>query len=185
MKFCSVCGNAVTREIPQGDNRQRFVCKNCDEIHYQNPRIIVGTLPLWNNQVLLCKRAIEPRLGKWTLPAGFMENGETLDQGALRETTEEANATVLSPELFSVIDLPHIHQVYVFFKAQLADLDFSAGCESLEVMLFDEADIPWQELAFPTINMTLKHYFENQHLEKIDVLHTQFTWDKNKPRQRP
>lgn len=182
MKFCSRCGSTVTSEIPQGDNRQRFVCKSCNEIHYQNPRLIVGTLPLWENQVLLCKRAIEPRLGKWTLPAGFMENGETLDQGALRETDEEANAKVLSPELFSVIDLPHIHQVYVFFKAQLADLDFSAGSESLEVMLFDEADIPWQELAFPTINMTLKHYFENRHLDKIDVLHTQFTWDKNRQR---
>ncbi len=159
MKFCSQCGEAVSEKIPLGDNRLRFVCGHCETIHYQNPRIVAGCLPVYREQVLLCRRAIEPRRGFWTLPAGFMENGETTEQAALRETLEEANARVHSQELYMLFNLPHINQVYMFFRAELADLDFSAGEESLEVRLFDEPEIPWTELAFPTVGKTLKQYF--------------------------
>ncbi len=162
MKFCPECAQPISLLVPQGDNRERFVCLNCDIVHYQNPRIVAGTLPIHNGQVLLCKRAIEPRKGYWTLPAGFMENGETTEQGALRETLEEANARVIKPQLYTMIAVPHISQVHIFFYAELADLDFSAGEESLEVKLFLEKDIPWQELAFPTVSTTLRRYFSDR-----------------------
>jgi ADP-ribose pyrophosphatase YjhB (NUDIX family) len=167
MKFCSECAQPISRLIPEGDNRQRYVCISCDTIHYQNPRIVAGTLPTHQGQVLLCKRAIEPRKGYWTLPAGFMENGETTEEGALRETLEEANARVKHPRLYSMITVPHINQVHIFFHGELADLDFSCGPESLEVQLFEESDIPWQELAFPTTSKTLKHFFsDRQNMEQ-------------------
>ena len=159
MNFCSHCGNPVEQRIPLGDNRLRFVCPQCQTIHYQNPRIIAGCLPVWGQQVLLCRRAIEPRRGFWTLPAGFMENGETLEQAAIRETLEEACARVQGLQLYTLFDLPHINQVYMLFRAELADLDFAAGEESLEVRLFDEQQIPWSELAFPTIGRTLECFF--------------------------
>lgn len=159
MNFCSQCGHAVTQRIPEGDNRPRFVCGQCQVIHYQNPRIVAGCLPIWGEQVLLCRRAIEPRRGFWTLPAGFMENGETLEQAAARETLEEACARVKELSLYTLFDLPHINQVYMLFRAELVDRDFAAGEESLEVRLFDERDIPWTELAFPTIGRTLEYYF--------------------------
>lgn len=162
MKFCSHCGESVSQKIPDGDNRPRFVCGSCDTIHYQNPRIVAGCLPIHEHRVLLCRRAIEPRRGFWTLPAGFMENGETTEQAALRETLEEANARVRAQHLYMLFNLPHINQVYMFFKAELADLDFSAGEESLEVRLFAETEIPWDELAFPTIGKTLKAYFTDR-----------------------
>lgn len=162
MKFCSACGSPVSLAIPQGDNRERFVCTSCGAIHYQNPRIITGCLPVWEDKVLLCKRAIEPRYGYWTLPAGFMENGETVAHGGGRETLEEANARVSDLQLYAVFSLPHISQVYTFFLAQLDDLDFSSGEESLAVELFDEADIPWTELAFPVITKSLQYYFADR-----------------------
>ena len=162
MKFCSECGADVALKIPAGDNRERAVCTVCDTIHYSNPRIIAGCLPVWGQQVLLCKRAIEPRLGYWTLPAGFMENGETVPQAAGRETVEEANARVSNLHLYAVFSLPHISQVYMFYRAELDDLDFSAGEESLEVALFDEQDIPWDNLAFPVMTKTLKRYFDDR-----------------------
>ena len=146
MKYCSQCGGTVAQRIPEGDTRQRFVCRHCDVIHYQNPRIIAGCIPVYENQVLLCRRAIEPRYGKWTLPAGFLENGESISQGALRETMEEANARVEIDTLYTIFSLPHISQVYVFYKARLLDLDFFSGIESLETKLFAEADIPWLSL---------------------------------------
>jgi ADP-ribose pyrophosphatase YjhB (NUDIX family) len=161
MKYCPECAQPISQLVPEGDNRQRFVCLHCDIVHYQNPRIVAGTLPVYKNQVLLCKRAIEPRKGYWTLPAGFMENGETTEQGALRETLEEANARVIEPQLYTMIAVPHISQVHIFFYAQLADLDFCAGDESLEVKLFHEEEIPWQELAFPTVSTTLRRYFSD------------------------
>src|SRR5476649_1576903 len=133
MKFCSVCGHEVGLSIPPGDNRQRYVCGNCGTVHYQNPRNVVGTVPVWDDKVLLCKRAIEPRYGLWTLPAGFLENGETVEQGAVRETLEEANARVELGALYTMISLLHVHQVYMMYRAQLADLDFGPGTESLEV----------------------------------------------------
>ncbi|MEG0860897.1 MAG: NUDIX hydrolase [Pseudomonas sp.] len=162
MKFCSACGNQVIQRIPEGDTRLRYVCDHCHTIHYQNPNIVAGVLPTWGNQVLLCRRAIEPRRGYWTLPAGFMENGETMEAAARRETVEEACARVGQMNLYQLFDLPHINQVHVFFRAELADLDFAVGVESLEVRLFDESEIPWDELAFRTISRTLECYYRDR-----------------------
>jgi len=159
MKFCSECGQTVTARIPSGDTRSRFICDHCETIHYQNPRIVAGVLATHKRHVLLCRRAIEPRIGYWTLPAGYMENGETTEEAALRETWEEARASMQEQELYMLFNLPHINQVYMFFRGALADLDFSAGEESLEVKLFSEEEIPWSELAFPTVGKTLKQYF--------------------------
>ncbi|WP_179404230.1 NUDIX hydrolase [Burkholderia guangdongensis] len=162
MKFCSVCGHEVVARIPPGDNRERFVCDQCGTIHYQNPRNVVGTVPVWGNQVLLCRRAIEPRYGYWTLPAGFMEMGETTAEAAARETLEEAGARVEVQSLFTLLNVPHVHQVHLFYLARLNDADFAAGEESLEVRLFDEADIPWDEIAFPTVSQTLRFFFADR-----------------------
>lgn len=162
MKFCSACGKPVNQRIPEGDTRLRYVCDHCQTIHYQNPNIVAGVLPTWGGRVLLCRRAIEPRRGYWTLPAGFMENGETLEQAARRETVEEACARVSEMTLYQLFDLPHISQVHVFFRAELADLDFAVGVESLEVRLFDESKIPWDELAFRTITRTLECYYRDR-----------------------
>ncbi len=160
MKFCSQCGENVRYVIPDDDNRQRYVCVSCDMIHYENPKIVTGTLPIWEDKVLLCRRAIEPRHGYWTLPAGFMECDETVQDAALRETQEEANANVALGELYSVFNLPHVNQVYMMFRARLLDLDFHPGVESLETALFRFEDIPWDELAFKTIEHTLRYYVE-------------------------
>lgn len=162
MNFCSHCGAPVGLEIPAGDNRPRHVCRNCNTIHYQNPKMVVGCLPVWEDQVLLCRRAIEPKYGLWTLPAGFMENGEAADEGAMRETLEEAGARVEVIDLYTIISLPYIDQVYLLYRAKLLDLDFQPGEESLEVALFSEADIPWGEIAFRTVEETLKHYFHDR-----------------------
>jgi ADP-ribose pyrophosphatase YjhB (NUDIX family) len=162
MKFCSDCGATVSRKIPAGDSLPRFVCDQCNAIHYQNPRMIVGCVPVWEDQVLLCKRAIEPRRGLWTVPAGFMENGETLDKGAARETLEEANARVEIGALYAVFNIPHVNQVYLLFLAKLLDLNFYAGEESLETRLFREDEIPWDQLAFATVRNTLTHYFSDR-----------------------
>ncbi|UJJ30677.1 NUDIX hydrolase [Halopseudomonas maritima] len=169
MKFCSECGQSVTARVPDGDTRSRFICDHCQTIHYQNPRIVAGCLAVHEQQVLLCRRAIEPRMGYWTLPAGFMENGETTEEAALRETWEEARARLQSQQLYMLFNLPHINQVYMFFRGELADLDFSAGEESLEVRLFHETDIPWDELAFPTIGKTLKQYFIDRRQQHYPV----------------
>lgn len=184
MKFCSQCGGAVSQRVPLGDNRLRFVCGQCDTVHYQNPRIVAGCLPVFEERVLLCRRAIEPRHGYWTLPAGFMENGETTEQAALRETLEEANARVHSQELYMLFNLPHINQVYMFFRAQLADLDFHAGEESLEVKLFRETDIPWTELAFPTVGKTLKQYFIDRQTSRFPVRVRDIVYDPARARPR-
>ncbi|BEH18360.1 NUDIX hydrolase [Burkholderia pseudomallei] len=162
MKFCSVCGHEVIARIPPGDNRERFVCDQCGTIHYQNPRNVVGTIPVWGDQVLLCRRAIEPRYGYWTLPAGFMEMGETTAEAAARETLEEAGARVEVQNLFTLLNVPHVHQVHLFYLARLVDPSFEAGEESLEVRLFDEADIPWNEIAFPTVSQTLRFFFADR-----------------------
>ncbi|MDL2200004.1 NUDIX hydrolase [Halopseudomonas aestusnigri] len=169
MKFCSECGQGVTARVPDGDTRSRFVCDHCQTIHYQNPRIVAGCLAVHGQQVLLCRRAIEPRRGFWTLPAGFMENGETTEEAALRETWEEARARLQQQELYMLFNLPHINQVYMFFRGELADLEFSAGEESLEVRLFHEHEIPWDELAFPTVGKTLKQYFLDRQEQSFPV----------------
>ncbi len=162
MKFCSDCGNAVIKKIPQGDNRERYVCGSCGLIHYQNPKVIAGVLPVFGDQVLLCKRSIEPRHGFWTLPAGFLENGESSLEGALRECEEEANATVVNPELYALFDIPQINQVYVFYRAELMEPVFGPSSESSEVALFDEQDIPWSELAFPVVELALDHFLKDR-----------------------
>lgn len=181
MKFCSACGESVALKIPDGDNRERFVCVTCEEIHYQNPRIITGCLPVWEDRVLLCKRAIEPREGYWTLPAGFLENGEGVAIGAARETLEEANARVQDLELYTVFSLPYISQVYMFYRADLSDLDFSAGEESLEVALFEESEVPWDDLAFPVIARTLQHYFEDRKADAYPVRYDEIKWKRRLP----
>ena len=162
MKFCSECGAGINIQIPPGDDRQRYVCNHCGFIHYQNPRIVAGSLPVWKDQILLCRRAIEPRYGLWTLPAGFMELGETTLEAAIRETREEANARIQIKGLYVVINLPEVNQVYMMFRAELLDLDFGPGTESLDVRLCSEADIPWDELAFGTIRHTLNYYFNDR-----------------------
>ena len=163
MNFCSSCGHPVHIRIPPDDNRERHVCIQCGTVHYQNPKMVVGSIPLWAEQgegkVLLCRRAIEPRRGYWTLPAGFMENNETTAEAAERETLEEAGARIELHELYTLMNVPHVHQVHMFYRARLLDLDFSAGVESLEVRLFSESDIPWDEIAFPTVSHTLKFFF--------------------------
>lgn len=161
-RFCSICGQPVTQRVPEGDSRERDCCTSCGAIHYVNPRPVVGTIPVWKDQVLLCKRAIEPRLGYWTLPAGFMEIGETTGAGALRETLEEAGARITLGPLYTMIDVPHAEQVHIFFRAQLLDLDFHAGEESLEVRLFKEEQIPWHDLAFRTVATTLELFFADR-----------------------
>ncbi|MHB1117307.1 NUDIX hydrolase [Sideroxydans sp.] len=163
MRFCADCGAPVELRTPQDDNRERYVCSACDTIHYQNPKIIVGAIPEWEDgRILLCLRAIEPRHGLWTLPAGFMENGETVTQGAARETLEEANARVDIHELLGLYNLPYINQVQMLFRATLLDLDFSPGVESLDVQLFKEEDIPWEQLAFRPVRYALEHYFADR-----------------------
>lgn len=162
MKFCSVCGNKVRIGIPSGDNRERHLCDHCGTVHYQNPKVVAGCIAHWEDQVLMCRRAIEPRYGLWTVPAGFMENGETTYQGALRETIEEANARVAIDDLFVTVNLPHINQVYMLFRGRLLDLDFSPGTESLETVLLKEEQMPWAEMAFPTVTEALKLYFADR-----------------------
>jgi ADP-ribose pyrophosphatase YjhB (NUDIX family) len=162
MKYCSNCGKPVITKIPRGDNRERFVCDHCETVHYVNPRIVAGCLPVFEDRVLLCRRAISPRAGLWTLPAGFLENGETIVAGAARETLEEANARVSNLDLYTVFSLPHISQIYLFYRALLTSENFSPGLESTDVRLFEETAIPWDELAFPVIRETLQHFFRDR-----------------------
>ncbi|MES9923320.1 MAG: NUDIX hydrolase [Candidatus Thiodiazotropha endolucinida] len=169
MKYCSHCGAEVEVRVPEGDNRPRHVCIICSTVHYQNPKIVVGCIPVWEQQILLCRRAIEPRYGLWTVPAGFMENGETSQQGAARETFEEACARVEVEGLYTLFNLPHINQVYLLFRSRLLDLDFAAGEESLEVKLFDEQEIPWEKLAFPVIKESLKLYYADRETGKYPL----------------
>jgi ADP-ribose pyrophosphatase YjhB (NUDIX family) len=158
---CNVCGGKVTFRVPEGDTHTRAVCPACGHIQYQNPKVVVGSVPVWEDRILICRRAIEPRHGKWTLPAGFMENGETAPEGAAREALEEANARVQIEQLYTLFSVPHISQVYVLFRAKLLDLDFSPGLESLETKLVTEEEIPWDELAFASVKRTLAHFVED------------------------
>lgn len=162
MNYCSQCGGGVNLAIPEGDHLPRHICSQCGEIHYQNPKVVVGCIPEYEQQLLFCKRAIEPRLGYWTLPAGFMENAETAAEGAQRETLEEACARVEIIELFSMFNLPHINQIYILYRARLCEPDFAPGSESLEVKLLDEQQVPWDEMAFPVITESLKLYFSDR-----------------------
>ena len=158
--FCIHCGGICEQQIPEGDNRRRRVCRSCDFIHYENPKNVVGCLLEWQGKVLLCKRAIEPRYGFWTLPAGFMENGESTRDGAAREAFEEATAACDDLRLFSVYNLPRISQVYLMYQGELKDGYAKASEETLEVGLYEESEIPWDELAFPVVTEALTRYFD-------------------------
>ncbi len=162
LAHCNNCGTLLARRTPPGDGRERAVCPACGAIHYENPKLVVGSIPMWQDQILLCKRAIEPRYGYWTLPAGFMENGETTADGAARETLEEAGAIVTNLKPYTLIDVPYVHQVHMFYLAELSTLEFSSGEESLDVRLYKEEDIPWDDLAFYTVIETLKHFFADR-----------------------
>lgn len=162
MKFCSDCGQPVTLRVPEGDHRPRHVCTGCGAVHYQNPKIVAGCVPEYEGRILLCRRAIEPRHGFWTIPAGFMENGETTQDAARRESVEEALAEVEVGSLLAVVHVLHADQVHVMFRARLPKPEFGAGVESLEVMLCDEKDIPWQDIAFRSVDYALRRYFEDR-----------------------
>lgn len=162
MNYCSECGAEVELRVPEGDDRERFVCRRCAHIHYSNPRVIVGCLPVHEDRVLMCKRAIEPRLGRWTLPAGFMENGETTAAGAARETWEEARARVSDMQLYRIFDVPHINQVYFFYRCTVDEGRFGVGPESSESELYAQSEIPWDNIAFPVVKNILRAYFTDR-----------------------
>ena len=168
-KHCKACGAAVRYLVPADDNRERAVCTVCANVHYENPLNVVGTLPVWGDQVLLCRRNIEPRYGFWTLPAGFMEMGETAAEGALRETVEEAGARVEMQGLYTVLNVVRVGQLHLFYRARLLDTDFAPGPESIEAKLFAEVDVPWDELAFRTVRETLLRYFDDRKRGQFDV----------------
>lgn len=162
IKHCRVCAAAVSYRVPSDDNRERAVCGDCGEIHYENPINVVGTLPVWGEQVLLCRRNIEPRYGMWTLPAGFLELGESTADGALRETVEEAGARVEMQALFTVLNVVRVGQVHLFYRARMLDPTLDPGPETIEARLFREDEVPWDELAFRTVRLTLEHFFEDR-----------------------
>jgi len=163
IKHCRQCGTSVVYRVPDdGDTRERAICPACQTIHYQNPLNVVGTVPVWGDRVLLCKRNIEPRWGKWTLPAGFMELGETTAQGAARETDEEAGALIELESLFTVLSVPRVGQVHLFYRARLLSDRFNPGHETIEARLFAEHEIPWDEIAFRTVRETLERFFADR-----------------------
>ena len=169
MKFCSDCGSSVSRRVPTGDLLSRFVCDTCETIHYQNPKVVVGCLPEWGNQILLCRRAIDPRIGFWTFPAGFMEQNESAEEAAARETLEEAQAEVEITSLYAVFSLPHISQVYMIFRGAMRSPGYGAGSESLEAHLFHPDAIPWDRLAFPVIAEALHRYVDDKSRGVYDI----------------
>jgi len=173
IKHCRECGIAVVYRLPDdGDTRQRAICTICSTVHYENPLNVVGTVPVWGDsgdQVLLCKRNIEPRWGKWTLPAGFMELGETTAQGAARETDEEAGAEYEMQDLFTVMNVVRVGQVHFYYRARLLSPNFNPGHETIEARLFTEAEIPWDEIAFRTVKETLEHYFDDRRKGRFDI----------------
>ena len=162
MKYCSDCGAPVSMRVPEGDLLPRFVCDSCGIVHYQNPKIVVGCVPDYEGRIVICKRAIEPRVGYWTVPAGFLENGETLQQGAAREAHEEALAKVEILSLLTVVHVMPAHQVHVFFRARLLDPEIGAGPESLDVRLVTADELPWADIAFPSTDYTLRRFLEDR-----------------------
>lgn len=164
IKHCRVCGAPASYRVPPGDNRERAVCTVCFEIHYENPLNVVGTLPVLGDQVLLCRRNIEPRYGLWTLPAGFMELGESTAEGAVRETVEEAGAHIELQALYTVLNVISVGQVHLFYRARMLDATLAPGPETIEARLFDERDIPWEQIAFRTVRQTLEHYFADRRI---------------------
>jgi ADP-ribose pyrophosphatase YjhB (NUDIX family) len=162
MNFCSQCGGPLTLTVPLDDDRPRHVCPACGTIHYQNPKLVVGCIPVWENRILMCRRDIDPRKGYWTLPAGFLENGETAAAGARRETFEETGATVADLEPYLMVDIVHIHQIYLMFRSRLLAPDFHPTRESAEVKLLGKDDIPWDEIAFKVVEKTLRYYLQDR-----------------------
>ena len=169
IKYCKACGGEAPYSVPPDDNRERAVCKVCGTIHYENPLNVVGTVPAWNDKVLLCRRNIEPRYGLWTLPAGFMELGETTAEGALRETEEEAGARVDLLGMYALLNVVPVGQVHLFYRASLRDTDFAPGPETIEARLFREDEVPWEELAFRTVRETLRFYFADCRRGQFEV----------------
>ena len=174
MNYCTHCGGPLRLEVPAGDDRPRHCCPVCGRIHYRNPKMVVGCIPQWQGQILLCLRAIEPRAGLWTLPAGFLENNETVSEGAQREVMEETHASVHDLKPYGLYDIPHISQIYLFFRARLDNKSFEPTHESRDVRLFREDDIPWAQLAFPVVEKTLRHFLRDRREESfpfhIDII---------------
>lgn len=179
MNYCGNCGHSISLQIPDGDDRERHCCNSCGSIHYFNPRIIVACLPIWKNRIMLCKRGIEPRLGYWTLPGGFMELGETTEQGAARETWEETRAEVDIQHLHGIYNMPQINQVYFVYKANMKSPDFELTPESTEIKLVAPEDIPWDLLAFKVMHKALKQYVNNDPTGNDGIHHEVITF-KNK-----
>ncbi len=171
IQHCRVCGERTEYQIPADDNRERAVCTSCGEIHYENPINVVGTVPVWGEQVLLCRRNIEPRYGLWTLPAGFLELGETTDAGAIRETVEEAGANIELQGLFTVLNVVRVGQLHLFYRARMLDTTLNPGPETIEAQLFREHEVPWDQIAFRTVRQTLEHFFEDRR-RGVFELHT-------------
>ena len=178
IKYCPMCGSTVTQEIPKDDDRPRHVCHSCGNIQYENPKLVVGCIPEWAGRILFCRRDIEPQKGKWTLPAGFMENGETAADGAVRETWEEARVKVRIVAPYRVYDLPFVNQVYFMFRAQMTSPDFQTTPESSEVRLLREQEVPWDEIAFPVIRETLKSYFKDRKKGQFEFLNLELKHER-------
>ncbi|MDX1667404.1 MAG: NUDIX hydrolase [Saprospiraceae bacterium] len=177
MNFCSKCGSADLQfRVPEGDNRSRYICTACNSIFYSNPKVVCGCLPIWEDQVLLCKRSIQPRAGYWNVPGGYLENGETVEEGAVREVWEEARTRVDILGLHSVYSIPHIAQVYLHFLARLREPKFEVGEESLEVRLFREDDIPWEDIAFTSSTFSLQRYFSDLRNGRRQLHRGQLDW---------
>jgi ADP-ribose pyrophosphatase YjhB (NUDIX family) len=172
MKYCSECGHRVELRVPDGDSRPRHVCTACGKVHYSNPLLVVGCVPEAGRKLLLCRRAIEPRYGYWTIPAGFMENDETLVEAAARETMEEAQARVEIRDLFAVVDVTHARQVHLMYRATLLDGRYGVGEESLEVELFEPEQIPWEQIAFRSVRFALEKWLEDRTagLERLHLM---------------
>jgi ADP-ribose pyrophosphatase YjhB (NUDIX family) len=169
IKHCRACGGAVAYTVPPDDNRERATCTLCGHVHYENPLNVVGTVPVWGDEVLLCRRNIEPRHGLWTLPAGFLELGESTAEGAVRETVEEAGARIELQDLFTVLNVVRVGQLHLYYRARLMDTDFAPGPETIEAQLFHEETVPWDELAFRTVRETLKRYFDDRRRGQFGV----------------
>ncbi len=172
ISYCTQCGHPVRQRIPDGDNLPRGVCDACGHIHYENPKLVLGCIAEWEGRILLCRRAIEPRAGLWTLPAGFMENAESTQAAAERETLEEATARVRTEQLFALVDVPHISQVHLFYRGRLVDGQHQPGEESLETALFLEAEIPWETLAFRSVRFCLERYLADRRQGRFGLHHT-------------
>lgn len=171
INYCTQCANPLARIIPPDDNRVRDVCLQCGSVHYQNPRNVVGVVPIWGDKILLCKRAIEPRYNTWTLPAGFMELKESTAEGAMREADEEAGAHLELGELFTVIDVPEAGQVHLYYLATVTSPELNPGPESLDAKFFALDEIPWDNLSFKTVSTTIEHYLADRQKGHFSVHH--------------